>query len=163
MVILNDLLTGDECSLLEISRVEELSTSDFVWGDNEIKQADEWARLEQEPEKKPAMSYKAGIFDAISALKDTGSSSIAIKKHMQTNLPKDKKWMNAMYLKALNKAVANGELTKNKGSFNLSATKKKSKRTTTKRRAAPKKNAASKSKTYLEKRVAPKKKAVSLC
>ena len=68
------------------------------------------------------MSYKAGIFEAISALKDrTGSSSIAIKKHMQANLPKDKKWMNGMYLKALNKAVADGVLVKNNGYFKLSA------------------------------------------
>ena len=68
------------------------------------------------------MSYKAGIIAAITELKDrTGSSSIAIKKHMQANLPKDKKWMNGMYLKALNKAVADGVLSKNKGYFKLTA------------------------------------------
>jgi histone H1/5 len=44
------------------------------------------------------MSFKAGIFKAISELKDrTGSSSIAIKKHMQANMPADKKWMNATF------------------------------------------------------------------
>ena len=65
-------------------------------------------------------SYKAGIIAAIYTLKDRdGSSSIAIKKHMQARLPKDKKWMNAMYLKALNKAVADGVLSKNKGCFKL--------------------------------------------
>mmetsp|Transcript_19782 Transcript_19782/g.41519 ORF Transcript_19782/g.41519 Transcript_19782/m.41519 type:complete len:199 (-) Transcript_19782:692-1288(-) len=39
------------------------------------------------------MSYKAGIIKAISSLKDhrTGSSMIAIKKHMQADLPSDKK------------------------------------------------------------------------
>jgi histone H1/5 len=46
------------------------------------------------------MSYKAGIVKAISELKDrTGSSSIVIKKHMQANMPKDKKWMNSVFLK----------------------------------------------------------------
>ena len=68
------------------------------------------------------MSYKAGIFAAITELKDrTGSSSIAIKKHMQANLPSDKKWTNGMYLKALKKAVADGELVQTKGSYKLSA------------------------------------------
>ena len=106
------------------------------------------------------MSYKAGIFDAISALKDrTGSSSIAIKKHMQANLPKDKKWMNGMYLKALNKAVADGELTKNKGSFKLSAATKAAASKKSKP-AATKKNAAPKKKAYLK--VASNKGAVSL-
>eukprot|EP00566_Odontella_aurita_P037646 CAMPEP_0113587602 /NCGR_PEP_ID=MMETSP0015_2-20120614/35004_1 /TAXON_ID=2838 /ORGANISM="Odontella" /LENGTH=34 /DNA_ID=CAMNT_0000493289 /DNA_START=271 /DNA_END=371 /DNA_ORIENTATION=+ /assembly_acc=CAM_ASM_000160 len=34
------------------------------------------------------MSYKAGVIKAIDELKDrTGSSMIAIKKHMQANLP----------------------------------------------------------------------------
>ena len=71
---------------------------------------------------KNTASYKAGIIAAIYALKDSkGSSSIAIKKHMQARLPKDKKWMNGMYLKALNKAVADGVLVKSKGSFKLSA------------------------------------------
>ena len=35
------------------------------------------------------MSYKEGIVEAITALKDrTGSSMISIKKHMQDKLPK---------------------------------------------------------------------------
>ena len=150
---IDDLLT-DECSLLATSHFDELSSSDFVWGDDEIKQTNEWARLEHGPKKKSVVSYKEGIFDAISALKDrTGSSSIAIKKHMQANLPKDKKWMNAMYLKVLNRAVADGELTKNRGSFKLSTTTKKSKPAATKKNAAPKKKA------YLK--VASNKRAVS--
>ena len=73
---------------------------------------------------------------------------------MQANLPKDKKWMNAMYLKVLNRAVADGELTKNRGSFKLSTTTKKSKPAATKKNAAPKKKA------YLK--VASNKRAVSL-
>ena len=57
------------------------------------------------------MSYKAGIVAAITELKDrTGSSSIAIKKHMQANLPADKKWMNATFLAALKKAVADPDI-----------------------------------------------------
>ena len=104
------------------------------------------------------MSYKAGIFAAITELKDrTGSSSIAIKKHMQANLPSDKKWMNGMYLKALKKAVADGELVQTKGSYKLSAAyKDKAKKASKPKKAAPpKKKAAPKKKT------APKKKAVS--
>jgi len=103
------------------------------------------------------MSYKAGIFAAITELKDrTGSSSIAIKKHMQANLPSDKKWMNGMYLKALKKAVADGELVQTKGSYKLSAAyKDKAKKASKPKKAAPKKKAVPKKKT------APKKKAVS--
>lgn len=144
---IDDLLTDD---LLATSRVDGLSNSDFHWGEDEIKQTDEWARLD-ETKKKPVVSYKAGIFDAISALNDcTGSSSIAIKKHMQANLPEDKKWMNTVYLKALNKAVANGELIKNKRSFKLS--------TATSKSAATKKE---EKKAYLEKKAVPNKSTVS--
>ena len=72
------------------------------------------------------MSYKAGIVAAITELKDrTGSSSIAIKKHMQANLSKDKKWMNATFLSALKKMVADGDLVQNKNSYKLSADFKK--------------------------------------
>ena len=146
---IDDLLTDD---LLATSRVDGLSNSDFQWGDDEIKQTNEWARLDG-TKKKPVVSYKAGIFDAISALNDrTGSSSVAIKKHMQANLPEDKKWMNTVYLKALNKAVANGELTKNKRSFKLSTATSKS---------AATKNAAPKKKAYLEKKAVPNKSTVS--
>ena len=88
------------------------------------------------------MSYKAGIFAAITALADrTGSSSIAIKKHMQANLPKDKKWMNTTYLNALKKAVADGELNQTKGSYKLSAAKKAA----AKKASKPKKKAVSNS------------------
>ena len=88
------------------------------------------------------MSYKAGIFAAIAALADrTGSSSIAIKKHMQANLPKDKKWMNTTYLNALKKAVADGELNQTKGSYKLSAAKKAA----AKKASKPKKKAVSNS------------------
>ena len=72
------------------------------------------------------MSYKAGIIQAITELKDrTGSSSIAIKKHMQANLPADKKWINGMFLKALKDGVAAGDLVQVEDSFKLSADFKK--------------------------------------
>ena len=74
------------------------------------------------------MSYKEGIIAAITELNDrTGSSMIAIKKHMQANLPADKKWMNATFLKALKNEVANGDLVQVKNSYKLSADYKKNK------------------------------------
>ena len=72
------------------------------------------------------MSYKAGIVKAIQELKDrNGSSSIAIKKHMQAHLPKDKKWMNATFLASLKSGVASGEFVQHKNSYKLSADFKK--------------------------------------
>lgn len=57
------------------------------------------------------MSYKAGIIQAISELKDrNGSSMIAIKKFMQDKLPKDKTWQNATFLQALKSSVTAGDL-----------------------------------------------------
>jgi histone H1/5 len=113
------------------------------------------------------MSYKAEIVKAITALKDrNGSSSIAIKKHMQANLPADKKWLNTMFLNALKKAVADGVLTKVKSSYKLSADFKKAaskpKKVAPKKKSAPKKKAATKEKTAPKKKSAPKKKAVSV-
>ena len=68
------------------------------------------------------MSYKEGISDAILELKDrTGSSMIAIKKHMQANLPRGKKWQNSTFLQALRSGVESGMFVKNKNSFKLSA------------------------------------------
>ena len=110
------------------------------------------------------MSYKAGIVTAITELKDrTGSSSIAIKKHMQANLPKDKKWLNGMFLNALKKAVADGNLAQTKGSYKLSADYKKKAAAALKPKKpkAPKKKAAPKKKKATKKKTAPKKKAVS--
>lgn len=65
------------------------------------------------------MSYKQGIFEAIAELKDrTGSSMIAIKKHMQAKLPKDKAWQNNVFLSSLKASVASGALIQNKVSSN---------------------------------------------
>ena len=61
------------------------------------------------------MSYKAAIVAAITELNDRkGSSSIAIKKHCQANLPSDKKWMNGMFLNALKAGVASGDFVQKK-------------------------------------------------
>ena len=111
------------------------------------------------------MSYSAGIIAAITGLKDrTGSSSIAIKKTMQASMPKDKKWMNATFLAALKKMVADGVLIQNKGSYKLGAKAKKApkKKATAPKKAAPKKKSAPKKKAAPKKKSAPKKKAVSL-
>lgn len=72
------------------------------------------------------MSYKEGIIKAISELKDrTGSSMPAIKKHMMTNMGEDKKWMNAVFLKALKNGVKSGMFLQNKNSYKLSLEFKK--------------------------------------
>jgi histone H1/5 len=72
------------------------------------------------------MSYKQGIVDAILEMKDrTGSSMISIKKHMQANLPKDKKWQNATFLQTLKAGVASGDFVQVKNSYKLSAEGKK--------------------------------------
>jgi len=98
------------------------------------------------------MSYKAGIVAAITELKDrTGSSTIAIKKHMQENMAADKKWLNGMFLKALKDGVAKGDLIKEKASYKLSAAAKA--------KAAAKKKAAPK-KSLPKKKAAPKKKTI---
>jgi histone H1/5 len=106
------------------------------------------------------MSYKAGIVKAITELKDrTGSSSIAIKKHMQANMPADKKWMNTTFLKALRDGVAAGDFVQVKGSYKLSAKAKSA----GKPKKAPKKKAAPVKKTAPKKKSAPKKKTVRVC
>ena len=104
------------------------------------------------------MSYRAGIIAAIQGLADrTGSSSIAIKKHMEANLPKDKKWQNATFLSSLKTGVEKGEFLKNKNSYKLSADlKKKLKGSSAAPKPATKAKAAAKKKTV--KKAAPSKK-----
>lgn len=100
------------------------------------------------------MSYKQGIVDAIQELGDRmGSSSIAIKKHMQAHHPKDKKWQNATFLSSLKSAVDKGQLVKNKNSYRLHPDFKKKLKgsSTTKKKATVVKKA--------EKKVATKTKA----
>lgn len=110
------------------------------------------------------MSYKAGIVKAIEELKDrTGSSMIAIKKHMQALMPADKKWMNAMFLKALKDGVKAGDFTQVKNSYKLSPDFKKKAAAAAKPKKAPKKKVVPKKKAAPKKKSAPKKKAVSKC
>ena len=126
------------------------------------------------------MSYKEGILSAISALKErTGSSSIAIKKHMQASLPAGKKWMNTTFLTALKSLTTAGDLIQIKSSYKLSPEYKKKvadalkpkkpkkkavpkkKTVPKKKKTAPKKKSASKKKAASKKKSAPKKKSSS--
>jgi histone H1/5 len=101
------------------------------------------------------MTYKEGIIKAITDLKDrTGSSLIAIKKHIQATFPAEKKWANGTFLLTLNKMVAAGQLTKDKASYKLAADFKKS----LVKKSAPKK-AATKPAGEAKKKAAPKKAA----
>ncbi|KAL7540666.1 hypothetical protein ACHAXR_010287, partial [Thalassiosira sp. AJA248-18] len=90
---------------------------------------------------------KAGIIAAITELKDrTGSSSIAIKKHVQANLPANVKFLNGDFLNALKQAVANGDLVQSKHCYKLSTAKKKATKASkpkysSRKKAAPKENA----------------------
>lgn len=105
------------------------------------------------------MSYKQGIVVAILDLKDrNGSSLISIKKHMQENLPKDKKWLNAHFLNALKTGVTAGDLVQIKNSYKLSADFKKStaKKLTDSTNTKTTKTATAKKSTT--KKVAPKTK-----
>merc|ERR1711935_821607 len=102
------------------------------------------------------MSYKEGIILAITELKDrTGSSMIAIKKHMQGNLPSDKKWINGTFLKVLKAGVASGDFVQIKNSYKLSPDFKK--KLNKKTPAAPAKKTAAKKKAPAKKASAKKK------
>mmetsp|Transcript_27889 Transcript_27889/g.55913 ORF Transcript_27889/g.55913 Transcript_27889/m.55913 type:complete len:159 (+) Transcript_27889:51-527(+) len=96
------------------------------------------------------MSYKAKIVTAIEEFKDrTGSSAIAIKKHIIAANP-DMSWKNSVFLTTLKKSVAGGDFIQIKNSYKLSPEYKK-KLTDALKPKKPKKKAAPK--------VAPKKKA----
>merc|ERR1711935_1074219 len=96
------------------------------------------------------MSYKEGIILAITELKDrTGSSMGAIKKHMQGNLPSEKKWINGTFLKVLKAGVANGDFVQIKNSYKLSPEFKK--KLSKKAPAAPAKKTAAKKKAPAKK------------
>ena len=68
-------------------------------------------------------TYKSGIMDAITRLKDrTGSSSVAIKKYMLANFPDNRTtWVNHMFLGQLKKMVADGILVRVKDHYKISA------------------------------------------
>jgi histone H1/5 len=104
------------------------------------------------------MSYREGIVAAIVTLKDRqGSSAIAIKKHMQETMPKDKKWLNATFLTALKHGVAAGDFVQVKQSYKLSADFKKNAV-----KAAKAKAEGPKKKKIVKKVAAKKKSADSL-
>mmetsp|Transcript_19692 Transcript_19692/g.33639 ORF Transcript_19692/g.33639 Transcript_19692/m.33639 type:complete len:188 (-) Transcript_19692:444-1007(-) len=127
------------------------------------------------------MSYKAGIIEAIQELKDrNGSSMIAIKKVMQSRIPKGKTWKNYTFLTTLKTGVASGEFIQIKNSYKLAPDFKKSlpkekanitvKKTVSKKqdpkrkKATPKKPSVTKKavvtkKVTTKKTTAPKKKA----
>jgi len=63
------------------------------------------------------MSYKAKIVEAIQEFNDrTGSSSIAIKKHIMAANP-DLEWKNSVFLTTLSKSVADGDFIQIKKSY----------------------------------------------
>ena len=68
-------------------------------------------------------TYRTGIMDAITRLKDrTGSSSVAIRKYMLANIPDNRTtWMNHMFLGQLKKMVADGILVRIKDHYKISA------------------------------------------
>lgn len=102
------------------------------------------------------MSYKEGVIKTIIAYNDrSGSSLIAIKRHMKDALPGDKKWSNSAFLRALKSAISKGELTKIKGSYKLSAACKK------KFVKAGKKTMVLKAKVIPKKKLPSKKKNIS--
>ena len=68
----------------------------------------------------------------------------------QANIPASKKWLYGNFLNALKKAVANGDLTKTKGSCKLAANFKKKAAAAAKPKKAPKKKAAAKKKANPE-------------
>ena len=105
------------------------------------------------------VSYKEGIIKALDELKDrTGSSLPAVKKYMQANMPKDKKWANGMFLNILKSMVTSGDLVQIKGSYKLSPDFKKKRADALKPKKPKKKVSAAAPK---KKAAAPKKKAAA--
>ena len=59
------------------------------------------------------MSYKSGICAAIAELDNPdGSSSLAIKQHMQANQLKGRKWIQSTFASAIRRAAADGIIVK---------------------------------------------------
>jgi len=114
------------------------------------------------------MSYKTKIVSAIQEFKDrTGSSSIAIKKHIMAANP-DLAWKNSVFLTTIKKSVADGDFIQIKNSYKLSpefkkkladALKPKKPKKKAAPKAAPKKKVAPKKKAASKKKSAPKKSA----
>lgn len=85
-------------------------------------------------------TYRDRIIAAIIGLRDSaGSSSIAIKKYMQADIPAGKKWQNRAFLTALKKAVDDGDIAKTKGKYRVGAGREKKVAVAFEPTAAPKK------------------------
>ena len=70
--------------------------------------------------------YKETILKGITELNErSGSSLQAIKKYVQSNLPKGKEYKNGVFLLTIKRAVESGTLVKVKGSWKISAEAKK--------------------------------------
>ena len=113
-------------------------------------------------------SYREGIISAITQLKDRspGSSSIAIKKCMQSNFPLDKKWQNHIYLSTLKKLVlSNSDIIQTKGAYKLSVQLKAKVKVNAskKNKNAPSKkmNSSTVATTYISKQFAPEQARVA--
>ena len=107
----------------EVEAAEEyVAESEKRWDVIDIDADDDETKPVGDDTTKKKGNYKAGILHVISSLNDrNGSSSIAIKKHMQTGLPKDIKFDIKRFLEALKKAVADGDLVQVKNFYKLSA------------------------------------------
>ena len=90
--------------------------------------------------------YKETIIKGIAELNERkGSSLPAIKKYVQSNIPKGKEYKNGVFLLAMKRAVESETLVKTKGSHKLSTeAEKASKKATAPKKAAPKKKAPAK-------------------
>jgi histone H1/5 len=98
------------------------------------------------------MSYKAQIIEVVQEFNDrSGSSMVAIKKIIQSDLPKDKKWLNATFLTALKNGVEKNELVKVKAYYKISPDYKKKLAKAAKEAAAPPKKKVTKKKAPVKK------------
>ena len=101
--------------------------------------------------------YKETILKGITELNErSGSSLQAIKKYVQSNLPKGKEYKNGVFLLTIKRAVESDTLVKVKGSYKISAEAKKA---AAKKVAAPPKKAAKKSASKKTTKKAPAKKS----
>lgn len=126
----------------EIEEAEEAAQQERASGDlrRELQRADEEAAKKRhgknikptrtkskrltsdKPKKMRWKSYGEGISAAITELNDpAGSSSSAIKKSMQANMPARKKWLNSTFQSTLKKMTADGVLVQAKAAYKLRA------------------------------------------
>ena len=67
-------------------------------------------------------SYRARIVEAIANLKarSPGSTALAIKRCVRANMPADEEWTNSVFLNALKKMVADGDLVQTDDNYMFS-------------------------------------------